>query len=97
MDQLFVSLSVETNRTAPLKDFIDEKGLPEIKGGYFEEKVISAADVEKLAKMPSRPELISMLLRQLQVPGQNLRGVLEAGPRNLVYALNAIADKKKSE
>ncbi len=80
-----------------LKDFIAEKGLPEIRGGYFEEKVITTAEVEKLASMPSKPELVGMLLRQLQGPAYGLRNVLEAGPRNLVYALSAIADKKKSE
>ncbi len=95
-DQLLTLFSYEDAVSAlkALKDFIAEKGLPEIKGGYFESKVITAGEVEKLAMMPSKPELISMLLRQLQVPGQNLRGVLEAGPRNLVFALDAIAKKK---
>lgn len=98
-DQLLTLFSYEDAVSAfkALKDFVEEKGLPEIKGGFFESKVISAAEVEKLAKMPSKPELVGMLLRQLQGPAYGLRNVLEAGPRNLVFALNAIAEKKKSE
>lgn len=98
-DQLFTLFSYEdaVSSLKALKEFIDEKGLPEVKGGFFESKVIDANDVNKLAMMPSKPELVGMLLRQLQAPAYGLRNVLEAGPRNLVYALSAIADKKKSE
>lgn len=77
-----------------LTKFIEETGLPEIKAGFFENKVLDVAGVERLSKTPSKPELVAMMLRNLQGPGYGLRNVLEAGPRNLVYALNAIKEKK---
>lgn len=67
-----------------------------IKQGYMEDKVLSAAEVEALSKLPGKNELIGMLLRTLQAPGNNLASVLKASQRNLVYALKAIADKKSA-
>lgn len=98
-DQLFTLFSYEDAVSAlkALSEFIDANEKPEIKGGFFENKVMSVAEVEKLAKMPSKPELVGMLLRQLQAPAYGLRNVLEAGPRNLVFALKAIENKKQAE
>lgn len=98
-DQL-LTLFAYTDPVSALKEltaFVKENELPVIKAGFFENKVLDAAQVEQLSKTPSKPELVGMLLRTLQGPGYGLRNVMEAGPRNLVYALNAIADKKKSE
>ncbi len=64
-----------------------------IKQGYMEDKVLSADEVKALSKLPGKNELIGMLLRTLQAPGNNLASVLKATQRNLVYALQAIADK----
>jgi large subunit ribosomal protein L10 len=65
-----------------------------IKQGYMDEKVLSPAEVENLSKLPGKSELIQMLLSRLNGPGYALANVLQAGPRNLVYALKAIVDKK---
>lgn len=65
-----------------------------IKQGYMEDKVLSVAEVESLSKLPGKNELIGMLMNVLKAPGSNLVNVLNAGPRNLVYALKAIAEKK---
>ncbi len=65
-----------------------------IKQGYMDEKVLSIAEVETLSKLPGKLELIQMLLSRLNGPGYALANVLQAGPRNLVYALKAIADKQ---
>lgn len=67
-----------------------------IKQGYMEDKVLSADEVKALSKLPGKNELIGMLLRTLQAPGNNLASVLKATQRNLVYALQAIADKKSA-
>lgn len=66
-----------------------------IKQGYMEDKVLSAAEVESLSKLPGKNELIGMLMNVLKAPGSNLVNVLNAGPRNLVYALKAIAEKQQ--
>lgn len=65
-----------------------------IKQGYMDEKILSPTEVESLSKLPGKTELIQMLLARLQSPAHGLVNVLQAGPRNLVYALKAIADKK---
>lgn len=65
-----------------------------IKQGYMDDKVLSASEVENLSKLPGKNELLGMLIGTIKRPGQDLVGVLQAGPRNLVYALKAIAEKK---
>lgn len=67
----------------------------EIKGGYMEGKELSDKDVDMLAKMPSREELLARALSSMQAPASNFVGVLAALPRNLVYALNAIKETKQ--
>jgi large subunit ribosomal protein L10 len=64
-----------------------------IKEGYMDDKVLSEAEVVSLSKLPSKTELIAKLLMVLKSPGTGLVNVLNAGPRNLVYALDAISKK----
>ena len=66
-----------------------------IKQGFMEDRVLSIAEVEALSKLPGKNELIGMLISRIQSPAYGLVNVLNAGPRNLVYALKAIADKKQ--
>lgn len=66
----------------------------EIKQGLMEDKVLSFEEVEALSKLPSKSELIVMLIQRLKSPGQGLANVLKAGQKDLVYVLKAIADKK---
>lgn len=56
-----------------------------IKGGYLTGKKVSVAEVEELAKLPSRDQLLSMLLNSMLGP-----------VRKLAYATVAIADKKEA-
>lgn len=65
-----------------------------IKEGFMDDKVLSATEVEALSKLPSKNELISMLIRTLQSPATGMVNVLKANQRDLVYALKAIAGKK---
>lgn len=66
----------------------------EIKAGYLEGKRISAAEVEALATLPSREELIAKLLAGMQSPISGIVNVLQGNIRNLVYVLDAVAKKK---
>jgi large subunit ribosomal protein L10 len=77
-----------------LVKFHDEKELLEIKQGFMDDKVLSTAEVKALSKLPSKNELIVMLIQRLKSPGQGLVNVLQANARNLVYVMKAIADKK---
>ncbi|MEG1942488.1 MAG: 50S ribosomal protein L10 [Angelakisella sp.] len=59
------------------------KGQYTIKGGFMEGEVLDAAGVARLAKLPGRNELLSMLCSALQ---GNIRG--------LAVALNAVVEKQ---
>lgn len=59
------------------------KGKYTIKGGFMEGKVLDAQGVERLAKLPGKPELLTMLCMALN---GNIRG--------LAVALNAIVEKQ---
>lgn len=86
---------------AALKDvfaFKEEAEKLEIKQGIMlsngEIQVLSFAEVETLSKLPSKTELMVLMIQRLNSPASGLVNVLNAGPRNLVYALSAIANKK---
>jgi len=77
-----------------LVKFHDENDLIEIKQGFMDDKVLSIDEVKALSQLPSKNELIVMLIQRLKSPGQGLVNVLQASARNLVYVLKAINDKK---
>lgn len=91
--------SSEVDPVGPAKmlvDFAKSHERFELKGGYLEGRDLSPADIQALAKMPSREELLSRMLGSLNAPATNMAGVLAAVPRKLLYALNAIKDTKQA-
>ena len=60
----------------------DSKGKFTIKAGFMEKDVLDAAGVERVAKLPGKTELLTMLCMALN---GNIRG--------LAVALNAVAEK----
>lgn len=78
-----------------LVDFAKESEPLEIKGGIVEGRVIGVEQVEAVAKLPSREDLLSMLLSVLQAPMRNTAYVLKAAnpATKLAYALKDLADK----
>lgn len=85
---------------APAKELVkfakDHKKL-ELKAGVLSGKVISADEVKALADMPSREELLSKTLGAFMSPMTSFASVLNALPRNLVYVVEAIREKKEAE
>ncbi|PLX28149.1 50S ribosomal protein L10 [Candidatus Parcubacteria bacterium] len=63
-------------------------------GGVLENAVISADQVEALAKMPSKPELYAKIVGSINAPVSGFVNVLAGNMRSLVYALNAIKEQK---
>ncbi len=97
MNALVISIQDEVGAIKALFDFQKETEKLTIKQGVLDDKVLSAAEVAALSKMPGKQELISMLISRLNGPAYGMVNVLKAGSRNLVYALKAIADKKSSD
>ncbi len=68
-----------------------------IKMGFVEGKVITPAEVDALAQLPSKEELIAKALGGLNAPISGFVNVLNGNLRGLVVALKAIAEKKAGE
>ncbi len=83
--------------SAAAKVFIDYgKDFPEIKikGGIFEGEVVDVSRIERIAKLPSRQELLSEFIGLLSAPMGNLVGALEQARSNIVGVLEALKEKK---
>lgn len=63
-------------------------------GGILENKLISKAEVEALAKLPSKQELYAKLVGSINAPISGFVNVLAGSLRNLVNVLKAIEEKK---
>ncbi|MFA5159872.1 MAG: 50S ribosomal protein L10 [Candidatus Omnitrophota bacterium] len=63
-------------------------------GGILENRFLTAAQVENLAKLPSKLELYSKLVGSINAPVSGFVNVLAGNLRGLVTALKAIADQK---
>ena len=80
-----------------LQDFIRQFRKLEIKGGVVDGHALDAAGVQALATLPSRPELLARVVGAVQGPLFSLVMVLNAAPRGLVTALDAIRKKREAE
>jgi large subunit ribosomal protein L10 len=67
------------------------------KVGIVEGKVVALADVEAIASLPSKEELISKILFLINCQAQRLVTVLSAVPRNLAIVIKQIGDQKGGE
>ncbi|MBP7842705.1 50S ribosomal protein L10 [Candidatus Woesebacteria bacterium] len=94
MNAIVFSNQDEVAAIKALFQFQKESEKVTIKEGYMDDKVLSAAEVATLSKLPGKSELISMLIRTLNAPATGMVNVLKANQRDLVYALKAIAEKK---
>ena len=74
--------------------FSKENPNAKILGGFLENKFYQMADVIKLAELPSKEQLLGMLVGTLNAPATNFVGVLSGNMRKLVFALSQIRDKK---
>lgn len=77
-----------------LKDFIKENEKPVIKVGALQGTVLTSADVESLAALPSREILLGQTVGTIAAPMSRLVGVLQQKVASVLYVLQAIAEKK---
>ena len=67
------------------------------KVGIVEGNVVALRDVEAIASLPSKEELISKVMFLLNAQAQRLVTVLSAVPRNLAIVVKQIGDQKGGE
>jgi large subunit ribosomal protein L10 len=68
----------------------------QFKGAMLDGQVVPAEQIQTIASLPSREELISKLLFVLQSPIRGLATVLQANIRNLAVVLNQVAKQKET-
>ncbi len=77
-----------------LTDFSKEVPAIQFKGGLVDGQAVDASEVESIASMPGREELLAKLLFLLLSPITRLARGLAAIPRQLVVVLDQIEKKK---
>ena len=66
------------------------------KAGVVEGKVVALNDVEAIASLPSKEELISKVMFLINCQAQRLVTVISAVPRNLAIVVKQIGDQKSA-
>jgi large subunit ribosomal protein L10 len=66
-----------------------------LKAGVLSGKIISVAEIQALADLPSREVLLAKLLGSLNAPVTNFVGTLAAVPGSFVRVLDALRAKKQ--
>lgn len=64
------------------------------KVGVVDGKVVDLKQVEQIASLPSKEELIGKILFLLNAPAQRLATVINAVPRNLAIVIKQIGEQK---
>jgi large subunit ribosomal protein L10 len=77
-----------------LTNFIKEAKKTEIKAGLLGEKLISAAEVEALAKLPQREILLAQVVGVFQAPLAGFAGVTSGLLRQLVTVTDRVREQK---
>jgi large subunit ribosomal protein L10 len=67
------------------------------KAGLVEGKVVELKQVEAIAALPSREELISKVLFLINVQAQRLATVINAVPRNLAVVMGQVQQQKEAQ
>ncbi len=77
-----------------LIDFAKANPALELVSGVYDGKRIEQSQMEALSKLPTREELLAVLLAILKGPATAFVNVLAAVPRSFVTVLKAIEEKK---
>ncbi len=86
-----------TDAVAParlLRDFIKRTEKPRFKGAVVEGQYFSGAQLEQLAALPSREELMAGIVASLQAPAAGIAGATAALLRELLVLIEEVARKQ---
>jgi large subunit ribosomal protein L10 len=99
-DQFSGPTAVAYNRTdavalaKALTKFAKDVPAISFKGAMLNGQIVPADQIQNIANLPSRPELIAKLLYVMQAPIRGLATVLQANIRNIAVVLSEIAKQK---
>ena len=77
-----------------LTKFAKDVPTVQFKGAMLNGQIVPAAEIQNIATLPTREELVSKLLYLMQSPIRNLVTVLNANIRNIAVVLDQIAKQK---
>lgn len=75
----------------------NNNGLPGIKKGFIENRWLTTQEIQLLASLPSKIELVANLCRNMTAPLTRLVGAVSEPSRHLVYALREISLRKRGD
>ncbi len=80
-----------------LAEFAEEHEQPPVKAGVVEGEMVSPEEIEKLAQVPARDELMASVVGGFAGPVNELVFTLSGLVSDVVYTLEAIVDEKGGE
>ncbi len=80
-----------------MDEFSNEIDAFELKGGLLDGRVVDAAGVARLSRLPGREQLIAQVVGGIQAPLAGLVTVLNGTIRNLAVVLNQVAEQKRAQ
>lgn len=79
-----------------LKDFAKANKSLEIKGGMMDGAFVTAAEVEAIASLPTREELLAQIAGVISGVARGLAVSINGVPRGLAQVAKAVADQKEA-
>lgn len=78
-------------------EFAKDNELLKFKAAVLKGQLLNLSQLDALAKLPSREELVSKLMGSMNAPARNLVSAMAQIPRQIVNVLSAIKDQKEKQ
>lgn len=78
-------------------DITKDKAFPSFKVGFVNGNLMDVNELKKLATLPTKEQLLSMVLQGFNAPMSGLVGALSGIVRNFVYVVDAIKKQKEEK
>ncbi len=88
-----VSFGNPTGLAKAIKDFAKESDALEIKGGYLADRMMSVAEINALANLPTMDEMRAKLLQTILAPASQLVRTLAEPGRQVAAVLKAYSEE----
>lgn len=83
--------------TKAVHDFAKKNKTLKIKGGFLDHVAITKADVVKLTKVPEMPVLLGGIAAGIAAPVQSVYNCIDSMLTSILYAIDAVREKKEQE